>query len=271
MERGSSADTHIRSANDEYQLLQALLTNRKKRHRRGEFLVHGVRPITRAVAHGWSVRAFLSADRPGLSTWAADIIERAGAPPRYLLDDELFLRIAQKDDPSELVAVVRIAPRSLADLAVDGTAVICICEGIQSPGNLGTIIRSADAFGAAAVVVTGHAADPYDPQAVRASTGSVFAVPVVVVVSFADVTAWLSRVRTTIDIRLVGADETAPPLDAGSLRRPVAIAVGTESSGLSRGALESCEQLVSIPIGGDASSLNVATAASILLYETSRS
>ena len=86
----------------------------------------------------------------------------------------------------------------------------------------------------------------------------------------AEVTAWLDRVRTTVDIRLVGADETAPAVDPSSLRRPVAIALGAEQSGLSRGALDACDQVVGIPMRGEASSLNVATAASILLYEASK-
>jgi TrmH family RNA methyltransferase len=141
------------------------------------------------------------------------------------------------------------------------------------PGNLGSVIRSADAFGAAGVVVTGHAADPYDPAAVRASMGSLFAVPVVRTSDLDALDAWLALLRAdAADLRVVGSSTHAPtPLAEADLSRPLVLAVGNETRGLSHAWTERCDELVRIPMTGSASSLNVAAAAAILLHETMRS
>jgi TrmH family RNA methyltransferase len=139
-----------------------------------------------------------------------------------------------------------------------------VLEQPTSPGNVGTIVRSADAFGAAGVIVTGHGADPYDPRAVRASVGTVFALPVALASGVAEV------VDRWPGLRLVGADEHGTPIADVDLDRPVAVAFGTESRGLSRTARERCDDLAAIPMTGSTTSLNVASAAAIVLYEVAR-
>ena len=132
------------------------------------------------------------------------------------------------------------------------------------PGNVGTVARSADAFGADALVVAGHAADPYDPRAVRASTGSLFALTVVRAPSHREV---LEQVRST-GHRVLGLDEAgAVDVRAADLTGPVVLVVGQETTGLSSAWREACDALVSIRMRGSASSLNMATAASIVLHE----
>jgi TrmH family RNA methyltransferase len=141
-----------------------------------------------------------------------------------------------------------------------------------APGNIGTLVRSADAFGAAGVVVTGHAADPYDPRAVRASTGSLFAVPVVRVPSHADVLAWVAGLRDRgVPMRVVGTDETGRvEIAEHDLTGPTILAVGNETHGLSAAWRAACDEMVRIPITGAASSLNAAAAATVALYEAAR-
>jgi tRNA G18 (ribose-2'-O)-methylase SpoU len=130
-------------------------------------------------------------------------------------------------------------------------------------------VRSADAFGACGVVVTGHAADIYDPRTVRASTGSLFTLPVVHAASAPDVLAWLGEART--DLRIVGTDESgSTTVDRQDLRGPTVIVVGNETTGMSAAWRAACTDVVSIPIGGGVSSLNAATAATVVLYEAAR-
>lgn len=137
----------------------------------------------------------------------------------------------------------------------------------SSPGNLGTLIRSADAFGATGCVVTGHGADIYDPRTVRASTGSLFAVATVQASGPGDVRAWADRVGA----RLVGTDEHGDTdLDGCDLVSPIVIVVGNETTGMSVAWRTACDTTLTIPIGGAASSLNAATAGSIVLYEAAR-
>lgn len=271
----------ITARNARFQQWEALLGNRGKRYRAGEFLVQGVRPITLAIERGWPVRALVfDLDRP-LSRWAADTL-RAVRAPQFGMSGELIAELGEKDSaPPELLAVVETAPDELARIpvpAADGGApsrvpfLGVLCDRPTSPGNLGSIIRSADAFGAHGLIVTGHAADPYDPKAVRASTGSLFALPTVRVPGPAQVEHWRERQRARgVEIRLVGTDEHGDAdADAFDLTGPTLLAIGNETSGLSQGWREACDALVRIPIGGAASSLNAANAATVVLYEAAR-
>ena len=263
----------LKTADDRYQVLSSLLTSRSKRHRRGRFIVQGVRPVTLALEAGWPLEAVIGRAGGRLSRWAAGVWDEAPVATRYRVTDALMVGLCGKEEPAEVLLVARVPERSLADVPVGSSTVICVVDRIASPGNLGSIIRSADAFGAAGVVTVGHAADPYDPACVRASTGSIFNVPVVAAADMAAVTTWCAAPASSAGwpaVRLVGADESSPTLAAGDLAPPVAIVLGSEGRGLSRSAVDACERLVSVPMVGKASSLNVASAATVLLYESRR-
>lgn len=260
----------LSSRNDEFQVLASLLSNRTKRHRAGQFLVQGVRPIDEARAHGWTITSLLfPADRP-LSRWATDVLAGEPDADRVALVPDLLDELSEKSEGAELLALVGMRVRRLQDLGVSHDTVVVVCDRPNSPGNLGAIIRSADAFGADGIVVTGHAADPFDPQAVRASRGSVFAVPVVTVGGMSDLEPWLADAKASVGLKIVGADEGGEPMQESALTPPVALVVGNETKGLSRAAIDMCDLTVRIPMRGSASSLNVASATSIFLYEIDR-
>jgi tRNA G18 (ribose-2'-O)-methylase SpoU len=254
----------VTTRNARFQQWQALLANRTKRQRAGEFLVHGVRPITLAVDHGWTLTTVLHRDDTALSRWARDIVDRAGCPTIAVAPDLLDELSDRDDQGAELIAVAALPPDDLARIPVRDTFLGVVFDRPTSPGNIGTIVRSADAFGAAGVIVTGHAADPYDPKSVRASTGSLFSVPVVRVSAHRDVLAWAPG-------QVVGADEAGDvTVTDHDLTGPTLLVIGNETTGLSAGWRAACDRLVRIPIGGAASSLNAATATGILLYEAAR-
>jgi TrmH family RNA methyltransferase len=261
----------VSTRNARFQQWQALLTNRTKRQRCGEFLVQGVRPISLAVEHGWPVRALLYTAGRRLSTWAAGMLDRVDPAAHVAMSPELLAELGDKSDGSpqlvtpELVAVVAMPEDRLDRLPPSGLAVLL--DRPSNPGNVGTVIRSADAFGAAGVVVTGHAADPYDPRAVRASTGSLFAVPVVRRPGPTEVLTWA---RTT-GRQIVGTDEHGDrDIAEQDLTGPTLVLVGNETVGLSAAWRRECDQMVRIPITGSASSLNAASAATVALYEAAR-
>jgi 23S rRNA (uridine2479-2'-O)-methyltransferase len=257
----------VTSRNAAFQQWQALLSNRAKRQRAGEFLIQGVRPITLAVEHGWPIRAMIYDIARPPSNWAASMLALSGAR-QVAMAPELLLELGEKDaGPPEMVAVAQIPPDEFSRVPAAEDLLAVAFDRPSSPGNIGTLVRSADAFGAHGVIVTGHAADPYDPKSVRASTGSLFAVPVVRAASHPQVRDWARGQRATV----IGTDEKgAADIADVDLTGPVLLVIGNETTGLSTGWRDACDVIARIPITGAASSLNAAGAATVVLYEAAR-
>ena len=255
-----------------------LKRNRTKRHRFSEALVEGVRPITRAIQHGWEVRSFAYAAGGTLSGWAREMLAAAPAAERIELAPHLMEQLSDKEEPSELLVVVTQPPDDLARIAfgrVGGAALACVFDRPVSPGNLGTVIRSCDALGADGLIVTGHGCDVYDPRTIRSSQGSLFALPVVRASGAVEVRRWADSAPGSLPLHLIGASgEAEREVTEVDLTGPLALIMGNETRGLSQGFREVCDTLVRIPMpgvpSGAADSLNVAAAASILLYEAQR-
>ncbi|MDS1269281.1 TrmH family RNA methyltransferase [Lipingzhangella sp. LS1_29] len=262
----------ITTRNARFQQWRALLDNRKKRNRQGEFLVQGVRPISLVVAAGWPIRALVHTEERRLSAWAQNVLDEVSAP-RFAMADDLLAELGEKaTEIPELVAVAALPEDDLSRIPVSSGFCGVVFDRPTSPGNIGTLVRSADAFGADGVIVTGHSADAYDPKAVRASTGSLFGIPVVRVPSHREVMEWVHRQRGAgTPIQVTGSDEqgTVEPAVA-DLSEPVLLVVGNETVGLSAAWREVCDTMMRIPMAGTASSLNAASAATVVLYEMVR-
>lgn len=264
--------TRITTRNATFQQWTALLSNRSKRHRAGEFVVQGVRSITLALENRWPIHVVIhDLDRPH-SAWAQGVLERVDA--RIVgMSSELIRELGGKDDDApELVMIAAMPADDLDRIPVGPAFLGAVFDRPTGPGNIGALLRSMDAFGGSGVIVTGHAADPYDPKSVRASTGSLFSVPAVRVPSHREVLAWVDGMRHSgTAISVIGTDETGEiELQDCDLTGPSLVLIGNETAGLSASWRESCDRLVRIPITGTASSLNAANAAAIVLYEASR-
>jgi len=225
-----------------------------------------------ALEHGWQIRELLHADSRHLSDWARRTLDTVPAE-KIAVTRELMHELGGKADTvPELLAVVAIADDDLRRIPVGPTMYVVVFDRPTSPGNIGNLIRSADAFGASGVIVTGHAADVYDPKAVRASTGSLFALPVVRVPTHQTVLSWVADIRAGgIDIGIVATDERGDRVAADhDFTQPTLTVIGNETTGISAGWRAACDQLVRIPMVGSASSLNAATAATVVLYESAR-
>jgi TrmH family RNA methyltransferase len=179
----------------------------------------------------------------------------------------VYEALSERDGPSGLGAVVGLADGALADVAVTDDTIVVALDEISNPGNLGTIVRTADGAGASAVVVVGDAADPNDPMAVKASMGTIFAVPVVRSASLDELFGWASE--RGLQIVTTSARASASYRDA-AYRLPALLVLGSEGDGLSAGALQRGDLQVRIEMRGVATSLNVAVAAGVLLFELSR-
>jgi TrmH family RNA methyltransferase len=262
----------IHSANDTFQQLVALSGNRRKRHQSRRFLVEGVKPINLAIAYHWDIDALVYAQGMDLSVWAREILTKSGARARYELSADLMEALSGKEETSEIIAVVTIPEDDLNRIRVSGDSLFVILDQPGSPGNLGAVIRSCDAFRANGVVVLGHSADVYDPQTIRASIGTVFSTPTVRIGSHSGLLRWLDFARGMYpNLQIVGSSAKADTDISGvDLTRPTALVLGNETSGMNWNLRQACDFTVRIPIYGAASSLNLACAASILLYEVDR-
>ncbi|MCK5891055.1 TrmH family RNA methyltransferase [Aeromicrobium sp.] len=265
MQRLGGADEIVHTRNATFQQWRALLANRTKRHRQQSFLVQGVRPLTIAFERAWPMRMLLGPLDRDVSDWAADAWSQSTAP-KVLMPGELLDELGEKADVTELVGVAQMPADDPARLLADGGPIVVIDRPTQ-PRNLGMLARSIDAFGGAGLVVTGYAADPYDPQAVRASTGSLLAVPVLRADGPEQVQEWFEPGAW----QYVGTDETGErELRELDLVRPTVLVLGNETRGMSSAWWEACDTTVALPIVGSASSLNVAVTGSIVLHEALR-
>ena len=244
------------------------LRDRRARDDAGLFLIEGYREVRRAVEAGVRLQElycapewFLGENEPLL----IEAAQRAGAEVCEL-SQPVFAKVSYRDRPDGLLAVAPQWKRTLADLRLKAPPFLLVVEAIEKPGNLGTLLRSADAAGVDAVLVCDPVTDLFNPNVVRSSTGVLFSVPVVVAES-AEVRAWLRDQG----IRAVATTPAAPALYTESdLRGPLAIIMGSEQYGLSEFWLKESDLLVRIPMAGQADSLNVAMAAIIALFETVR-
>ena len=244
------------------------LRERRERDEAGVFLVEGYREILRALDRGAQPRElyvgpdwFLGENEPALIARA----EAAGASV-FELSKEAFAKVAYRERPDGLLAVLPQWRTALADLTLRPTPFLLVVEAIEKPGNLGTILRSADAAGVDAVIVCDPVTDLFNPNVVRSSTGVLFAVPVVIA-SSAEV--WdFTRSR---GIRVVATTPAATELHTKTdLTGPLALLMGSEQYGLSEFWLKNADARVRIPMAGQADSLNVAMATIITLFEAVR-
>ena len=263
---------HVHSENNDFQHVEVLKRNRTKRQAYRECFVEGVLPLTRALEYGWELHTLVYSSGVRLSKWAQEIVDRSTAETHLALSPTLMARLSDKEDPSELLAVFATPPDDLGRIPVHEHLLVVAFDRPSNHGNLGTIIRSCDALGADGLVITGHAVDLYDTRTIRASVGSIFGLAVVRLSSYRDLAAWRDKQDAQLGaIQIIGTSAKAE-VDVANvdLTGPTILVIGNETIGLSKNFRAICQQMVRIPMSGAASSLNVANAASILLYEAAR-
>ena len=244
------------------------LRDRRERDRTGLTIVDGAREVRRALEAGATVdEAFVCVPLlHGEDARAAyGQLEARGIPVRTT-SPTVFEKLAFGERAEGILAIVRIPSTELDDLRLPPDPLVVVLEGVEKPGNLGAVLRSADGAGADALIVASGRTDPFNPNVIRASAGTVFSVPLASAPA-EDVIAWLS----TRGIRVVAARVDAPTtyIDA-NLRGSIAIALGNEADGLTDAWDRAGVDQVSLPMHGIADSLNVSVTAAVLLYEARR-
>ena len=246
------------------------LKDRRDRDRRQETLIEGYRALLRARENDYPVSVLFHCPELFQGENEPALVESYGDAGTGILQTStaVFHKMAYRDRPEGLLGVAPQRHLALSDLPEDGGALplFLVAEAIEKPGNLGTMLRSADAAGVTAMILCDRCTDLYNPNVVRASTGTLFTVPVAEA-DGAEAALWLK----TRGVRILAATPHAQTLyTATDMTRPTAIAVGTEQYGLSDKWLDQAETHVRIPMLGQADSLNVATATALLLYEAVR-
>jgi TrmH family RNA methyltransferase len=243
------------------------LRDRRARDEAGLTLIDGIRELTRAIAGG-AVIVEAYADQARLEEAGVEALDAARAAGAEVVECAPFVldRLAYGDRNEGIVAVARIPDTSLDAITLPDDPLVVVVEGVEKPGNLGAVLRSADGAGADAVIAADPRTDLFNPNAIRASQGTLFALPVAAG-SSAEVRAWLSEHGVTV----VAARVDGPlPSSTVDLRGPVAVVLGSEATGLTDAWSGDDVMAVRLPMLGVADSLNVSITAAVLLYEARR-
>lgn len=256
----STANPRVRAA--------VALRDRRQRDRTGLTLIDGAREMRRALDAGVVVAEAFICEPLLAGADARAVLDRlrADGATVHSVTEPVFAKLAFGERAEGVVAVVRVPSLGLADLAVSNDPLVVVIEGVEKPGNLGAVLRSADGAGADALIVADARTDPFNPNSIRASAGTVFSVPLAAA-STGSTLAWLRGRGLRIVAARVDADRLYTEVD---LTGPLAIALGAESAGLSAAWTDPAIEAVRLPMLGVADSLNVSVSAAILLYEARR-
>ena len=240
--------------------LARALHQKKARDESGLFLVEGIHHIGEALEADWDVESILYAPDVLTSDFALDLISRQSSKPQPV-SAHVMESLAGKENPQGILAVVHQRQAKFSDLKSPGTAVALVSP--QDPGNVGTILRTLDAVGADALFLLEGGVELYHPSVVRASMGTIFWMPIIQI-SFDEFAKWARKGG----YQLIGTSARGA-MDYQTLmpKIPWILVLGNEQKGLSAQQMQACDVTVSMPMKGKVSSLNLAVAAGVLLYQ----
>lgn len=245
------------------------LSNKREREQTGTFMAEGLKLVIDALDLGWTIRTLVYAKaakgKPLVEQVAAKTVAKGGLVLE--VSEKVMSAITRRDNPQMVVGIFDQRWTPLADLRLQKGQTAVALDRVRDPGNLGTIIRTADAAGASAVLLVGDCTDPFSLETVRATMGSVFAVPVVRC-SAEEFLAWHRKAGVA-----VVATHLAGAVDYRTVdyeKKPVVLLMGNEQSGLPENLAAAADRTVRIPQQGRADSLNLAVATAVMLFEARR-
>lgn len=258
----------IGKENATFQEICALKENRTKRIQQKRFFVEGVQNIKDAITNNWKIISFIYSEQSNLSSWAKSVLNLA--EQNICLTDELMQKISDKEEVSELLAIIEMKEQT--DEILSKNPLIVLLDRPSKKGNLGTIIRSCDALFVDQLYFTGHAVDIYDHNVITSSMGSFFKVPFKFLSSNSEYEEIINILKKKFkDFQIVATSLQAETLVQNcNFKKPTLLLVGNEAKGLSKYYTETATQLVKIDMKEGIDSLNVACATTACLYEISR-
>lgn len=253
--------------NSTYQEIESLKNNRNKRYKEQLFFVEGVQNIKDAISNEWDIYAFIYSNYDKLSNWAKSILDLSDI--NYELSTELMEQLSDKDDTSEILAIVRMKEEKVK---YSDNPLILFFDRPSKKGNLGTILRSCDALYVDEFVFTGHSVDIYDPVVITSSMGSFFKVPFRYIETREDFEYYYNDLKERYpNIKIIGSSlQTDKLVQDVSYKEPIILLAGNEENGLSNYYVDKSDELVKINMRDNIDSLNVSNAITTILYEIDR-
>ncbi|CAN5594835.1 RNA methyltransferase [soil metagenome] len=243
------------------------LRQRKHRDAEGVFLVEGIAPAWQALEHA-DVEVVLYSPELLTSERALEIVHKAEGRAHVVeVAADAFMTLSEREHPVGLAVIARASTVRLRDLRIEADSVFVALHEVGNPGNLGTIVRSADAAGAAGVIAIGEGTDFWHPNALRSSMGTIFTTPLVTVADVRDALTWARDNGLTV---ITTTAHTDIEHWSTTYSKPALVLFGSEAHGLSQDLLDEGDVAVRIPMQGTATSLNLAVSVGVLLYEITR-
>lgn len=244
------------------------LRDRRQRDKQGRILIDGARELARAIEAGVELLESFICEPLCHTDEARRVLAQLAATRADVLpvSSEVFQKLAFGQRAEGVLAVARTPRRSLAELTLPDQPLVAVVEAVEKPGNLGAVLRSADAAGVSAVVAAGHGTDLYNPNVIRASLGTVFTLPVCAAAT-TDVLAWLRERGFAI---FAARPDAKQLYTAVCYTGRTAIVLGSEAAGLSDAWRSDDVTSIKLPMRGRADSLNISAAAAVLFYEALR-
>lgn len=241
------------------------LNKKRGRTTHGQFLVEGIREIEMALESGMQPIDLMFNDY-----WDSEALinfrEKAQAQNEFILDDIVFEKISYRDSVANAVATFPLFDTDLASLSLKDNALVLVLEAIEKPGNMGAIFRTADAAGVDAIIIANANTDFYNPNVIRASLGTVFTVPFAIC-SNEDCLDYLQN--KSFDIYSTYLEGAVPHFQV-DMQKNTALVMGSEAFGITDFWVNNAKQCIKIPMHGKADSMNVSTAAAVVIYEAIR-
>jgi TrmH family RNA methyltransferase len=239
------------------------LKRRKARERRSQFVAEGVRTVEELLRSPLTVRGVLRTAAMAEAPRGAALLDALAHRNVECVevDEKDFLSAADTEHPQGILAIAEVPARTLSALTLADTTRLLVLDAIQDPGNAGTLVRTAAAMGAAAIVALPGTADLWNAKSVRSGVGAHFRIPAIHA-SHEELVAYLKSQK----IALWGADAGGEPVDRAKPPQRLALAVGNEGAGLGEAVRAASEKIIGLPMAGEVESLNVSVAAGIMLW-----
>ena len=257
--------------NAEYQIIKSIKLNRVKRNKSHEIFIEGIECIKQAISANIELTRIIIKNMTGLSEWGKDVIRRNNNVKIIEMSNILYNKLTDKMNPSEMLITAKVKQNEISDINSKNPFIL-VFDRPSDYGNLGSIIRSANAFNVDGIFIIGHGIDIYESKVIRSSLGSIFFTKIVAVKSMEILLDYIRIQKEKNNMEIVGTDSNGTvSLKDCKINKPVMVIIGNEAKGMSIGLKEICDKIIKIPIEGNINSLNVSCAASIIMWEIYKS